>query len=86
MNRLQKKFLTLLLVLAMICCLLPAAYAADNTAETAATTLYSLGLFSGTGTNSDGTPKFDLNRTLNRAEAVTMPELRLHRAPSTLLA
>lgn len=68
----MKKFLTLLLVLAMICCLLPAAYAADNTAETAAATLYSLGLFSGTGTNSDGTPKFDLNRTLNRAEAVTM--------------
>ena len=46
--------------------------AITHSAEEAANILYDLGLFSGTGTNPDGTPNFDLDRVPTRAEAVTM--------------
>lgn len=39
---------------------------------TAAKKLYAKGLFQGTGTDGDGNPVFDLDRTPTRAEAVTM--------------
>lgn len=39
---------------------------------TAAKKLYAKGLFQGTGTDEDGNPVFDLDRTPTRAEAVTM--------------
>ncbi|MBP1758644.1 MAG: hypothetical protein H6Q61_893 [Firmicutes bacterium] len=42
----------------------PEAYAAD--------VLYQLGLFQGVGTDENGQPNFDLNRTPTRQEAVTM--------------
>lgn len=40
--------------------------------HTAAKKLYAKGLFQGTGTDEDGDPVFDLDRTPTRAEAVTM--------------
>lgn len=40
--------------------------------EMSARSLYELGLFSGTGTDKDGAPIFDLDRTPTRGEAVTM--------------
>ena len=48
------------------------AFAVGNEAAKAADTLYSLGLFSGTGTKADGTPIFDLERAPTRHEAVTI--------------
>ena len=48
------------------------AFAAKDEATRAADTLYSLGLFSGTGTNADGTPVYDLERSPTRQEAITM--------------
>ncbi len=48
------------------------AFAAGNDAFQSANTLYTLGLFKGTGTNSDGTPVYDLDRAPSRYEAITM--------------
>ena len=50
---------------------LPAS-AAPETAEAKAGELYSLGLFKGTGTRSDGTPEYDLGATATRSAAATM--------------
>ncbi|MCD8035992.1 MAG: S1C family serine protease [Clostridiales bacterium] len=65
------KRLTSAAVAAVIFCSVPA-YAADSEQIQAAWNLYSLDLFSGTGTNDDGTPIFDLDNSLTRAEAVTL--------------
>lgn len=46
--------------------------ASDSDAEQAADTLYSLGLFRGTGTDEQGQPRFDLERPAMRSEAVVM--------------
>ena len=56
----MKKLISLLLILTMLLCMAPAASAADAEATQAAETLYTLGLFRGTGTNADGTPIFDI--------------------------
>lgn len=45
---------------------------AEATSNEAADYLHELGLFGGIGTNEDGTTNYDLNRTPNRAEAITM--------------
>lgn len=47
-------------------------YAADAGQIQAAYSLYSMGLFSGTGTNADGTPIFELDESITRAQAVTL--------------
>ena len=51
---------------------IPGVSAADTGAKSAADTLYELGLFSGTGTNTDGSPIYELDRAPTRAEAITM--------------
>ncbi len=68
----MKKLLSLLLVLVLTFSLVPAAFAADNAAVTAADTLHALGLFNGTGTNPDGTPIYSLDRAPTREQAVAM--------------
>ncbi len=45
---------------------------ASNEAVEAADALYSLGLFNGTGVDANGSPIYELERTPNRHEAVTM--------------
>lgn len=64
------------LILIILCFVLSGAFttahAADAEAYNAAGALYDLGLFSGTGTDANGTPNFDLDRTPTRHEAVTM--------------
>lgn len=47
-------------------------YAAGSSAYGCASSLYTLGLFKGTGSNSDGTPIFALDRAPTRAEAAVM--------------
>ncbi len=81
----MKKLLSLFLTLAMRCCLVPAALAADSDAKAAADTLNQLGLFQGTGTNADGTPRYELDRAPSRNEAVTML-VRLLGAESAAMA
>ena len=67
------KKIYLLVIVAVIMCFFPlVASAASEEEVKAADSLYELGLFSGVGTNSDGTPIYDLDREPNRAEAVTM--------------
>lgn len=69
----KKRILAMLLTVMMVCGLMPTTLAASSDDATkAAQSLYDLGLFQGTGTNADGTPNFDLDRTPTRAEAVTM--------------
>lgn len=68
----KKKFLCLILTLVMVFCLVPSAVAANDEATQAAQMLYELGLFRGTGTNPDGTPIFDLDKTPTRNQAVIM--------------
>lgn len=55
-----------------LCVALSTATFATNTETQAADALYELGLFKGTGTNSDGTPIYSLEKTPSRAEAITM--------------
>ena len=68
MKKLFSLFLALLLMLGAV----PATSAAGSEQEKAAETLYELGLFRGTGTNPDGTPIFDLEKTPSRNQAVIM--------------
>ena len=68
----KKKILCLILAFALAFGLVPTAAAADAEATQAAQTLYELGLFRGTGTNPDGTPIFDLDKTPTRDQAVIM--------------
>lgn len=70
----RKRITALALSLALLCSTVPA-FATETTtspAQEAAEALYKLGLFNGTGTNEDGTPIFELDRTPNRQEAITM--------------
>ena len=68
----MKKAISVFLILILLFGLIPAAIAADDEAQTAAETLYAMGLFQGKKTAADGTPIFDLDAAPTRAEAVTM--------------
>ena len=69
----MKRILTLLLTMILILGAIPAAaFGADTEATVAADILYELELFSGTGTNPNGTPIYELDRAPTRQEAITM--------------
>lgn len=68
----MKRFLSFILALTLAVSLLPSAFAASDEAVQAANALHTLGLFNGTGTDANGNPVYDLERTPTRAEAVTM--------------
>ena len=68
----MKKAISVFLILILLFGLIPAAIAADDEAQTAAETLYAMGLFQGKKDAADGTPIFDLDAAPTRAEAVTM--------------
>lgn len=62
-------FLVLTLWVGLSC---PALAANAGEKETAAWSLYQLGLFQGSGVDSEGFPVFDLDKAPNRAQSVTM--------------
>ena len=68
----MKRLLSMVLSLVLLCSCISPVFAASDEATKAANTLYELGLFSGTGTDSNGNPIFDLDRAPTRHEAVTM--------------
>ena len=68
----MRKVVSLFLVLVMLCCLAPGAFAISDEAQAAADALHDLGLFQGKGTNADGTPIYDLDAAPTRNEAITM--------------
>ena len=68
----KKRLSCIILTLVMIISLVPFAAAASDEATEAAEALYELGLFKGTGTNPDGTPIFDLDKTPTRTQAIIM--------------
>lgn len=71
-KQMKKKLFSLLLAAAIICSMVPTAFAASNEETAAAETLYDLGLFNGTGNDVNGNPIFALDRTPTRHESVTM--------------
>ena len=68
----MKRAISALLAAALLLLLLPAVSAASEEALQAADRLNALGLFSGTGTNADGSAVYELDRSLTRQEAVTL--------------
>lgn len=71
----KKKIISMLLAICLIVVLLPAGIATAAYTEkysNYADALYELGLFKGTGTNSNGSPTYELGREANRAEALVM--------------
>lgn len=68
----KRRAVALLLLCVMLFGMIGTVHGADVQAQNAAKTLYELGLFSGTGTDANGNPNFDLDRAPTRHEAVTM--------------
>lgn len=68
----MKKILPLLLALLMMAGVAITAFAASPEMQTHADALNSIGLFGGTGVDKSGNPIYELDRTPNRYEAVTM--------------
>lgn len=69
----MKRILAVLLSLMLLLAAVPAGVSAYTDEEKgAADRLNRLGLFQGTGTKADGTPEYSLDKSMNRAEAVTM--------------
>lgn len=68
----KKRLVAILLVLSIVCSFPISVFAAEDEAMQAAQALHELGLFNGVGTNTDGTPIFELDRTPTRHEAITM--------------
>ena len=69
----MKRILSLLLTMILMLGVIPVtAFGASAEKTAAADTLYDLGLFSGTGTDTNGKPIYDLDRAPTRNEAITM--------------
>lgn len=68
----MKRLMSFLLSFTLVFALTPYAIAASDEAVKAANALYAQGLFKGTGTNDDGTPIFDLDKTPTRNQAIIM--------------
>ena len=68
----MKRLLAIFLSFSMILCMNTITFAATKEAEAAADVLNELGLFSGTGTDKNGDPIYDLDKTPTRHEAVAM--------------
>lgn len=72
----KRKMLALVLALTLAFSMASVASATDNVvsdeAQTAADALYQLGLFYGTGTDSNGNPIYSLEKSMDRHSAVTM--------------
>lgn len=68
----QKRILSLLLVLMLCVGFAATAFAASEEAVAAADALNELGLFKGVGDNEDGTPNYNLDGQLPREQAVTL--------------
>jgi hypothetical protein len=68
----MKRLLLLFLTILLVCAMVPTAFAASSDATQAADALYALGLFNGTGTDANGSPIYDLDRTPTRQEAIAM--------------
>lgn len=68
----MKRFVVAIMAVTLAISMSVTAHAASSDATSAADCLYELGLFSGTGTNADGSPIYSLNRVPTRNEAITM--------------
>ena len=68
----MKRLVSVLLSLIILSVMTPGVFAASDEAINAANALYSLNLFRGTGIDDDGNPIFELDRSPNRNEAITM--------------
>ncbi|MBR6259776.1 MAG: S-layer homology domain-containing protein, partial [Oscillospiraceae bacterium] len=72
MMKTKRKIALLLIFILLLSSASPWAMAADKAEISAANSLYELGLFKGVSENKDGTPVYELDRVMNRSEAITM--------------
>ena len=68
----MKRFIVVIMAVMLAVAMAATVDAASSDAISAADCLYELGLFSGTGTNTDGSPIYSLDRVPTRNEAITM--------------
>ena len=68
----MKRVLSMLMALVLALMLIPANCAAKVEQEQAAQALNEIGLFSGTGVDAEGNPRYELERQPTRQEAITM--------------
>lgn len=68
----KRRLFALLMAAVMMLSLTVTASAATTAEKRTADALYSLGLFLGTGNNSDGTPVYELDNNLTRAQAIVL--------------
>lgn len=68
----MKKIISFILAVVLMLSFVPTAFAASDEALDAADKLNALGLFSGTGTDADGKPIYELDRAPTRQEAIVM--------------
>jgi hypothetical protein len=68
----KRQVVAIAVIIAVLFTFKPGLFAASPSAIQSANTLYTLGLFKGTGVNADGTPIYDLDRAPTRHEAITM--------------
>ncbi len=80
----MKKTVSIALILILILCTSAGASGASSKAVDAADKLYGLGLFSGTGKDENGAPIYDLDRLMNRQEAMTMYINMLGKGPEAM--
>lgn len=68
----MKRILSILLSVVLVLGMIPATFAAGEEFKGAADNLYQLGLVSGTGTDANGDPIYELDRAPTRSEAITV--------------
>lgn len=68
----KKRILSVLLTLILALVLVPTGHAENSEQQQAASALNAIGLFSGTGTDAQGNPIYELERQPTRQEAITM--------------
>ena len=68
----KKRVMSFILVVILMLSVSVPVMAAGSDQIAAANGLYTLGLFKGSGTNTDGTPIYELDRAPTRQEAITM--------------
>ncbi len=68
----MKRMVSILLSVVLVLSMIPAAFAAEVDFKAATDNLYQLGLVSGTGTDANGDPIYELDRAPTRSEAITV--------------
>jgi hypothetical protein len=72
MKRSFRRYLVIFLAFVLTFAFVPSAIAANTPHTSAAEKLHTLGMLAGVGTNPDGSINYELEASINRAQAVTL--------------